>query len=113
MENGAARAALNLMRRSLESVPPAELIDVYESSHHSIAELWKHFGERTAVRLLDGATVLAVLWDSVWSDTGAPLVIKPSELRRFYLDESWAPSVWLDEMRVERGELKIRLRELT
>lgn len=104
----AARALVALMTRSIQAIPPRELLEVYEEKDHKVKELWDAFGERTAERIADGATVLASLWRGAWKAADAEGRFKDGQLRgvsrtrlrELYLDKAWLPSTTINKMRI-------------
>ncbi|MBL9022428.1 MAG: hypothetical protein JNL21_09510 [Myxococcales bacterium] len=111
----AARALLGLMTRSIRAIPPKDIIDVYEDNNHRVADLWTSFGDETAARLVDGATVLASLWRGAWEAADGETAFSQNQLRAIplarlsslYLDTTWVPSVTIARMSVVGGELVV------
>ena len=65
---GAANAVVELMRRTVKELPPAEVLEVYgrTKGRTQTAEMWAELGERTMNRMADGAVTLATVWESAW-----------------------------------------------
>lgn len=64
----AAKAVVDLMRRTVKRLPPRSIVDFY-NTHYGRGRsqgLWDEFGKPTAACILDGATTLARIWESAW-----------------------------------------------
>lgn len=69
----AAQAAVRLMQRTFDRVPPRRLVNAYAAlagrkPKEAAEELWKRFGTATVEVLADGVRTLALLWDSAWKE---------------------------------------------
>jgi hypothetical protein len=103
---GAAIEVIELMRRTVRAIPPERIVDAYNGESGPAARrdrLWEDFGPKTADRMIDGARVLATLWESAWAAGGgdqianADLVeIAVGDLSQLYRKKSFCPSVALD-----------------
>ena len=110
----AAREIVQLMTRAIGAVPPTDLIDTYEAGNHHVAKLWAAFGNATAERVIDGATVLASIWRGAWRaghgdalTAGFTAAARRDLLAKLYMNRDWAPSVTIDRMTVTNGVLTI------
>ncbi len=94
----AARAILELMRRTVERLPPGEICDAWTVTPavHPAA-LWQQFGDRTIQCIADGCRTLAMLWSSVFAEANAPAPpaqpLSKTDLAKLYNDETFAESM--------------------
>ena len=103
--HAAAVATVDLMRRSHTRIPPKRLSDIFAETRR-VEALWNEFRNDTILVIADGARTLAMLWASAWADgngdtrvTRARLVAQSKNaLRALYEDETFVPSVTLDEI---------------
>jgi hypothetical protein len=102
----AADAAVALMQRTIEAIPPAEIVSVFAAhpGPEQTTQLWNTFGAATVKRLADGAKTLAMLWTAAWRQGGGETIdaakIQPQPkpaLQKLYDTDSFAPSVWLKD----------------
>jgi len=67
-------AALQLMHRSRATLPPMDIVNAYAKAvkHQQDTNdaLWSKFADQTAAVMIDGCSVLAMLWDSAWANGG-------------------------------------------
>lgn len=112
----AAKATIELMKRSIEGLPPERIIEAYVSTRGrgQPAAMWEELGEETVERFADGANVLASIWQGAWEAGGgggigaAKLVaVDKKTLTRIYKDKSFVPSVFIDMMTIEVDELRV------
>jgi len=105
----AADAIVQLMRRTITELPPAEILEVFERVHGrgQAAAMWSALGERTLNRMADGALTLATVWQSAWKEgkgeQGFTLAacrqpVPPTRLKKLYDTKGFAESRWLKEM---------------
>ncbi|WP_309894983.1 hypothetical protein [Archangium sp.] len=103
----AAEAVVQLMRTTLDTLPPLEIIETYnaESGRRRIPHMWEVLGERTCDTLARGALCLAMLWESAWKEGGGAKIalgrlgpVEPQELFTLYSDPTFIPSSWLRDM---------------
>jgi hypothetical protein len=81
------------------------LSDVFADTRR-VEALWDEFGADTIQVIADGARTLAMLWASAWNDADGDVRVEASELvgrskaalRDLYNDETFVPSVVLDEI---------------
>lgn len=111
--HGAAVAVIGLMRSTIESMPPEELVQTYNEGtgpKDRIERLWSGFGDRTLDAMAAGALRLASIWESAWAEgQGAQSVqdlgaIGEDVLRQLYQRTSFLKSLTLEEMIAVLGE---------
>jgi hypothetical protein len=110
---GGANAGLcvvDLMRKSQQELPPNKIIETYikaggKKNNTTYAALFKACGDETAQLWLNGAAVLASLWDSAWSEATevhiADIDIREyteKEMQALYQSADFLPSYYLDEI---------------
>lgn len=104
--HAAAIAVVDLMRRTIDRLPPETLIDDWVTAKHDPTRstsdaLWELVGKPTIDCLADGCNTLAMLWSSAWKEAGArPPAANPADiddLTRLYLDPTFAPSTYLPD----------------
>ena len=97
----AARAVVELMRRTIERLPPQTVCDAWSSTHDAGA-MWTDLGEPTIACIADGCRTLAGIWSSIWAEAGAPApppqLLDGDRLRARYLDRDFARSLFLEEL---------------
>jgi hypothetical protein len=65
----AAIAVIELMRRTIQRIPPIEIIEVYnEESPSRTKNMWQKLSGRTFECMADGCLTLAGLWQSAWTE---------------------------------------------
>jgi hypothetical protein len=105
---GAAWDTIKLMRRTVETIPPPDLVATYakvenDTPANAAKELWNVYGQDTIEVIGDGVRTLAGLWLSAWREAGGDdakldlglisqatitkTVLKPSFLRSYTLDK--------------------------
>jgi len=105
---GAARRVIGLMRETITSLPPSEIVDTYNlgtSPSDRINRLWQKWGEATMDRLAEDCLCLADIWASAWHE-GKGEDIPSSELgpvdegvlESYYNDLEFLPAAGLAEM---------------
>ncbi|KQV88803.1 hypothetical protein [Pelomonas sp. Root1237] len=105
----AADAVVQLMRRTIEELPPEEVLEVYRRVHGrgQSAAMWAALGERTMNRMADGALTLATVWQSAWKEgkgeqnftaAACKLPVPTVRLKKLYDTKGFAESHWLHEM---------------
>ncbi|MFN8513865.1 MAG: hypothetical protein U0841_15040 [Chloroflexia bacterium] len=108
--HGAAVAAVELMRDTVGTLPPMEVIDAYNgaSGQARIPHMWDAVGERTISCIARGCRVLAEIWASAWLEgrgddiDEAQLVrIKTQTLMDLYNDAAFLPALRLREMEAQ------------
>ena len=110
--DAAADAAVALMQRTIDAIPPADIVSVFAAhpGPNQTEALWSALGAATISRLADGATTLAMLWDAAWREGGGETIdvakIRPQSeaaLQKLYDTDSFARSVWLKDWNTLTG----------
>jgi hypothetical protein len=112
----AADAAVSLMERALALLPPTTVIEVFDQvrGRGQVANMWAKLKEPTATLLVDGATTLAAIWESAWSEgqgalaRTARLEIEKRRLVDLYRDHTFIEAAWLKNLLLVDGRLQIR-----
>ncbi len=103
----AAGAVVDLMTRTLNLIPPIEVIEAYnaEEGKARIPHMWDTLGPRTVRTIANGSQALARLWQSAWKEgkgdriAAAKLAaVDTKALRTLYMDRSFLEAQWLREM---------------
>lgn len=103
----AAIAVIALMRRTVERLPPLEVVETWAANpgQGRVANLWSAVKDRTAACVADGARTLAVLWQSAWVEgggqqiAGGELVARDKDaLKTLYADKTFLPAMSLKKM---------------
>ncbi len=97
----ATLAAVELMRKTLVNIPPAEIVDAFVADE----DLWEQFGDGTIATSVEGARTLSMLWQSAW-EAGNGDDIASSKLTArdkddlvdLYSDEEFIPSRTLKQL---------------
>jgi hypothetical protein len=90
-----------LMVWTCKTLPPATISAAYAGGAHSPDALWAAFGEATSKLIVRGSETLALLWSSIWAEAGAAAptaTITQQDVQTLYLDETFAPSLYLTEL---------------
>jgi hypothetical protein len=104
----AAVEVVELMERTVRRLPPERIIDVWTQTPgaNRSDDLWTALGRRTLDCIADGCRTLAMLWSSAWAEAGVPSPtvekLNPDELLEMCLDDDFAPSLYLPELRDAR-----------
>jgi hypothetical protein len=89
---------------------PETILESFENAGASTSQatlnaMWGTLGEPTAHVMLEGARTLAMLWESAWTHGHGSAIpaeklkkLKPSEVRKRYIKESFVPSLTLDQI---------------
>jgi hypothetical protein len=105
-----AKAAIELMERSAERIPPRDLVDAYiEAGGKNVVAvqdaLWTQFGDPTIETMADGARVLAKIWEGAWKEGQGSQIsaaklkpIPPNTLIGYCEDTKFVESLNLDEI---------------
>jgi hypothetical protein len=100
----AARAVVELMKRSIERLPPETILDAWVAAKRddvrgNAKQLWVAVGDETIECMVDGCATLAMLWSSAWNESGAPepaaKAVSRTALRDLYMNPAFAPSGYL------------------
>jgi hypothetical protein len=64
----AATAVIKLMRKTIERIPPLEVIEAYNmfTGKKRLEHMWDVLGDRTAANIADGCVTMATIWSSAW-----------------------------------------------
>jgi hypothetical protein len=101
---------VELMRQSQALIPPSRIIDTYikasgKKNSTTYAALYKACGNDTAQLWLNGAAVLASLWDSAWEEAKADSTpaadireYTEKEMQDLYQSAEFIPSYYLDDI---------------
>ncbi len=105
----AAKRVLQLMRDTIISLPPEEVVAVWKASAGvgKYNNMWDALGDRTIKNIAEGSKVLAILWQSAWKHGGGNTKFKNAdlveldhmELQNRYMDKSFVPSYGMDDPR--------------
>jgi len=106
---GAARRVVQLMRDTVNKLPPSKIVDAYndESSPSGrLTRLWSDFRNPTMEIMADGCICLAEIWASAWNEGGGEQTVAKSDLgpasfdalKGLYNDSKFLPSVGLDHL---------------
>lgn len=102
----AADAVIKLMRRTIEKIPPIEVIEIYNemSGRDRIPNMWSKLSERTFECMADGCLTLATLWQSAWNEgKGSKIAvsklkeISKARLMELYNDKKFVKAYRLQE----------------
>ena len=102
----AASAVIKPMQRTIEKIPPIEVIEIYNemSGHARIPNMWSKLSERTFECMADGCLTLASLWQSAWNEgQGSKIaasklkVISKTRLMELYYDKTFVEAFRLQE----------------
>src|SRR5215212_4731317 len=102
-------AVVELMRRTRNRIDPMALVEAYAGALRGDGDasevLWGKFGTATGAATADGCRVLAMLWESAWSEGNGQIIdddllamVPAKELIAFYSDQLFVPSLLLDEV---------------
>jgi hypothetical protein len=103
----AANATMDLMRYTLEEIPPLEVIEAYNEydGYQRGTHMWEVLHERTIRCMSQGALYLAEMWESAWLEGGGSSIANSklkeqskSRLKTQYMKKEWLESNWLRDM---------------
>ncbi|VTU39219.1 hypothetical protein [Variovorax sp. PBL-E5] len=107
----AADAVVQLMRRTIAKLPPADIVDCYDRvrGKGQAKAMWTELGARTMDCIADGVLTLATIWQSAWTEGGgdagqqvslkaARTPVPTANLKKLYDTKTFAESKWLSEM---------------
>ena len=111
----AAIAVVALMRRTVERLPPLDIVQVFDDNpgRGRSQALWEAFAEPTAACLADGARTLAALWEAAWragttiGTFTVPNKFTKKQMSDLYNDRAFLPAVKLQDWRREGDQLKV------
>lgn len=104
----AAQRTVALMRATFEAIPPADIVQAFVSFGKGKAGraqfMWDKFGEGTIGVMRDGAHLLAVLWESAWSQGDGETHVRStsaltqSAAMEICADANFVPSLTIDRI---------------
>src|SRR3569832_2030530 len=97
------------MKRTRSKINTMDLIESYAATpqgNGSVSEmLWDQYGTATRAVIADGCRVLAMLWDSAWSEGNGRAIdeklleaLPENDIIALYSDQQFLPSLSLDEI---------------
>jgi hypothetical protein len=105
---GAAIRVIQLMRETVQRIPPEAICNAYNQEHSPAARsnrLWNDFGEATMDSLVEGIKCLGDIWESAWQEGGGNQIaqsrlraISTDTLSRIYRDRNFVVSLSLSHM---------------
>ena len=104
--HAAAVSVIALMRRTVKTLPPIEVIEAYNDapSNNRIPHMWDVLGPRTITCMADGCMRMASLWASAWREgdggkIGVSRLVEQdrSELMALYNDKTFLPAFRLQD----------------
>ncbi|MFC0808953.1 hypothetical protein ACFHWW_26530 [Ensifer sp. P24N7] len=111
----AAVATVELMRRTVERLPPERVIEVFNESagRNRTKKMWQALGEDTVKCIFDGSLTLARIWEGAWkagrSGRRNPRLPQEAEsqeaLMALYLDNNFLLSSKLQVLTEREGRL--------
>ncbi|HLY90818.1 MAG TPA: hypothetical protein VKQ27_17685 [Acetobacteraceae bacterium] len=106
----AAQRTVALMRATFEAIPPADIVQAFVSFGKGKAgraqSMWDKFGQGTIGVMRDGAHLLAVLWESAWSQgdgethVHSTAALTQSAAMEICADATFVPSQTIDRIGV-------------
>lgn len=70
----AAKATIDLMRKTFNALPPEEMLQTFLTAKNKDQDitdaLWRSYGDGTIAAMQNGTHLLAVLWESAWTAGG-------------------------------------------
>jgi len=100
-------AIMALAESTLTTIPPIDIINLYNSSSGSSRAkvMWNALGDSVVKVMCDGAMTLAEIWESAWIEGGGPKIslqeigmFKQPEIRELYDDKAFLEARWLREI---------------
>jgi hypothetical protein len=104
----AAKATIDLMRKTFQALPPKKMLktflDTKKSGDDMTEAFWDAYGDGTITAMQDGTHLLAVLWESAWvagqgeskkRDTSA---LKPKDAMAICAPAEFLPSVTITQI---------------
>jgi hypothetical protein len=108
---GAAIRVVELMKKTITTIPPEKLVTAYNEEHSPGARLnrlWSDYGEKTMDCMFEGCRCMAEIWQSAWALGPTSLAQLPAsklvgldrpQLSTLYRKSTFLPSVSLDNMK--------------
>jgi hypothetical protein len=91
----AAVAIVELMRRTFQTIPPADIVDAFVKKK----DLWSEFGSDTVKVIRDGVRTLQAIWQGAWAAGNGDgigqarlVAAHTGELIKLYRNKNWVPS---------------------
>jgi len=91
----AAVAVVELMRRTFQTIPPADIVDAFVDKK----DLWTEFGADTVKVIKDGVRTLQAIWQGAWAAGSGDAIgqtnlaaVGTGDLIKLYRNKNWAPS---------------------
>lgn len=102
-------AVIELMKRTRNRTSPMAVVEVYaqalQNNENRNDVLWEAFGEQTQEAIADGCRVLAMLWESAWTEgdwqdisDSQLTMISANSLKSLYQRQDFLPSLALDDL---------------
>jgi hypothetical protein len=110
----AALAVIDLMRHTIQTLPPEEVIDAFNAATGTqrIPHMWEALHDRTTSCIAEGCAVLAGIWQSAWIEGNGGAIpnseivaANPAALSALYNTRSFVEAFTLQEME-SKGVLK-------
>jgi hypothetical protein len=106
--SGAAKRVIDLMRSTVTTLPPVDIVDSYNKATSPAARidrLWQDFGQKTIQVMAAGAICLADIWVSAWTEGSGEQIpqadLGPGDiatLESYYNDAAFLPSIGLAQL---------------
>ena len=106
----AASAVIKLMQRTIEKIPPIEIIETYneKSGQARLSNMWSKLSDKTFECMGDGCLTLASLWQSAWNEGQGSKVAasKLKEIPKTRLMELYNDKTFLEAFRLQEAGFK-------
>ncbi len=105
----AAFAMTELMRRTVERLPPLDIVDLFNANagKGQAEAMWKAFQKQTAQCMKDSAATLARIWEAAWDAGGKPnfagTKFDYADMEKLYRLKCFVPSYRLDQVSTGAG----------
>jgi hypothetical protein len=108
---GAAIRTVQLMKKTIQTISPEELVNTYNAAHtpgERLERLWTDFGQLTIDCMFEGCLCMAEIWQSAWALGPASLAQLPAtqlkalpkgKLSTLYRKSNFLPSASLSIMK--------------
>jgi hypothetical protein len=102
----AAKLVLNLMKATVDLLPPAQIVEVWRESkgRGKWDKMWEELGARTITNVAAGSHAMAVLWQSAWVNGNGDRLpatklaeIPQTTLQKLYSNKNFVPSFRLSD----------------
>jgi len=110
----AAALTVRLMRQTLKTLPPEDIIDAFNhsSGRKRIPHMFDTLGKRTISCMAEGCILLASLWNSAWKEGGGDKInknrlhgVSRTTLKNIYNDKKFLPAFYVTDEEY-KNELK-------